>query len=393
VCARRRSVGAAARASGARRLVLHIGPHKTATSLLQAAFASNGDGLADGGVVYGAAGRHGDGHHELAWTMFDGEHGQQVLAQGRPPATWDDVTTELGSLDAEERLLLSSEDFCFFEDRELRLLAAAVAGLQLEVLVGVRDPVAAIPSMWQESVKWGEQWSLDDASETLSRDPEIELLPLIDRWRRHVPQARIRAFVVPAGGSRTDLLRATASALGVPPDALAGATVPPEAGNSSLPWVHVEALRAISIAIDPAGGRAGLPRRQEVLRPLAFVDPGGRADRPRLGPGQLERALAVRGKLLAGLADRDIDLAGDPAALSTPEDPGRRPAPPEAAEVIGALRSMRRQLPAEHAARPVIDAAIRTVGPSSVVRLAMLSERLGATARGRLRSLRRAGRG
>ncbi len=391
--ARRRPVGGAAPASGARRLVLHIGPHKTATSLLQAAFASTGNGLADGGVVYGAAGRHGDGHHELAWTLFDGEHLLAVLAEGRPLASWADVTDELGSLDAEERLLLSSEDFCFFEDRELRMLAAAVAGLQLEVLVGVRDPVAAIPSMWQESVKWGEQWSLDEAFAALSRDPEIELLPLIDRWRQHVPQARIRAFVVPAGGSRTGLLRATASALGVPPDALAGAAVPPEAGNSSLPWVHVEALRAISVALDPAGERAGLRRRQEVLRPLAFVDPGGRADRPRLGPGQLERALEVRGRLLAGLADRDIELAGDPAALSTREDPGRCPVPPDAADVIGALRSMRRQLPAEHAARPVIDEAIRAAGPSSAVRLAMFSGRLGATARGRLRSLRRAGRG
>ena len=379
-------------ASGGVRLVLHIGPHETATSLLQAAFAGSAEGLAEGGVVYATAGRHGDGHHELAWASFDGGHAHPALAEDRPRATWDDVAAELGSLGAAERLLLSSEEFCFFRDHELAALAEVVAGLQVELLVGVRDPAATIPSTWQESVKWGEQRSLEDAFPALSRDPEIELLPLIDRWRRHLPQARVRAFVVPAGGSRTDVLRAAAAALGVPLDALAGAATAPGDGDTSLPWVHVEALRAISVALDPAGGRDTLQRRREVLRPLASVDPGGRPDRPRLGPEQLDRARAVRRSLLAGLADRHIELAGELPALPTPEDPGH-PVPPGPAEVIGALRSMRRQLPADHEARRVIDAAIDAMGPSGMVRVVVLSERLGATARGRLRALRSAGRG
>ena len=88
------------------RLVLHIGTHKTGTTLVQNLFHANADRLAQSGLIYPVLGRH-SGHHGLltdwialppAYALPLGGRGTLSALAGR----WRDT---------ERTLLLSSEEF------------------------------------------------------------------------------------------------------------------------------------------------------------------------------------------------------------------------------------------------------------------------------------------
>jgi hypothetical protein len=64
-------------------LILHVGPHKTGTTALQAALATNADLLARFGVLYPTTGRSGDSHADLAPALRDAFPGAEVRVSYR----------------------------------------------------------------------------------------------------------------------------------------------------------------------------------------------------------------------------------------------------------------------------------------------------------------------
>ena len=81
-----------------RRIVLHIGPHKTATTLIQGALAAAEDDLRSEGLHYSRVGRRGHAQHKLAWTLYRGDRQVGLHTQGTMLPLWQEVREELTDL-------------------------------------------------------------------------------------------------------------------------------------------------------------------------------------------------------------------------------------------------------------------------------------------------------
>ncbi|MBC7157058.1 MAG: hypothetical protein H5U20_06030, partial [Rhodobacteraceae bacterium] len=209
------------------RAVVHIGLHKTATTLIQATLAANRAALAAHGVDYPRAGP-GPAHHALLALWHEMPPGSRP--DGDPRALW----AGLAALAAPGRtLLLSSEVFARAAPPradlgQMRALLAAYAEIRLVCVL--RAPIAHIQSLVLEVAR---QAPLD-----LARAIRMALAEgraegvAVDRMRLH---ARLRAdfaaheivYLDHAGFQRT----ATGPAAAV----LAAAGAPAAAGEGLAP--------------------------------------------------------------------------------------------------------------------------------------------------------------
>lgn len=125
------------------KVILHVGPHKTASTFIQRELLSNQKALAAQGVVYPSDGINVQyGQHEVP--------GQ--LAAGQPSETLARIVAGLGR---DQTLLLSSENFDRLTEPQLGLLAQQLEGCRIEVLYVHRRPDRRLLSLWQEECKHG----------------------------------------------------------------------------------------------------------------------------------------------------------------------------------------------------------------------------------------------
>jgi hypothetical protein len=129
----------------ARRLILHVGPHKTGSTALQHALLNTRDALAEQGFDYPLTGIQQFAHHQL-YGVFAGE----ARAVAELP-----VAKLLTDLDHGRDVILSSENFIYLGERRLAELRDHLAGFRVEVVIFIRSPVELWPSHWQELVKHG----------------------------------------------------------------------------------------------------------------------------------------------------------------------------------------------------------------------------------------------
>lgn len=137
----------------ARRLFVHSGLHKTATTALQLSLSEHADDLRAAGVVYPEAGRLSplSGHHNIAWQLardrrFDERFG-----------TLETLFGELARSDGDA--IVSSEDFEGVLSRPQSWAAlldlADQAGLAPVMIVYLRDQASYLESLYREMLKHG----------------------------------------------------------------------------------------------------------------------------------------------------------------------------------------------------------------------------------------------
>jgi hypothetical protein len=157
-------------------LVLHVGPHKTATTWLQHNFYHNIKALADAGWYYPQTGvRVRVAHHDLS------DNPEEIL---------DARSAKVGELKkiarkaAEKNLdiLLSSEGFRNWKPEHLRRLQAVMAPHELHIVYCVRDPASMIYSFWAQQVRTGTQLSFPEFSDKqFARPARSKILnPLVE---------------------------------------------------------------------------------------------------------------------------------------------------------------------------------------------------------------------
>ena len=129
-----------------RRLILHVGEHKTGSTYLQKRLSAERDYLASQGVWFPEEFISIFGHHKipsfLQWTV-DEEGMQQVrmsLAGSSAPA---------------DTAIVSSENFCTLRPERLVLLADVLSDWDVEVVYFLRHLGGFWVSHWQEVIKHG----------------------------------------------------------------------------------------------------------------------------------------------------------------------------------------------------------------------------------------------
>lgn len=183
----------AAMTNNERRLVLHVGPHKTASTYIQENLKRSCSSLAKQGWLYSDVGKKAfeAGHHDLAhnpdtYLAADAPHRRKLQGLGERAA-------RKGA-----NVVFSAEGLCRWEPPRFATLAGILGFQAYEIAYVIRDPLDLFPSFWGEEVKQGrwagfaERFAREFSDPVRSRifNPLHDLLPFLPR-----PQAPQRARV------------------------------------------------------------------------------------------------------------------------------------------------------------------------------------------------------
>lgn len=280
----------------AQRVVLHIGPRKTATTYLQRVLQqcvetgaipaecypvrtrgrldhNHVPGLIDLARAQGEIGLQAD-----AWTHQDGSDAHALLEA--VAATHEDV-------------ILSAEALSVLRPSGAEALIAALAPAPVDVVITVRDLARVLPSSWQQHMRNGNIESYDDylalrAEERLSRVDREDLHRGFWRAYRYGELARrwasvtrsVRIVTVPTPGSDpAEVWRRFAAAVDMPVLPMEPPPIDDDRANVSLTGAETYALHGLNVAArgDGLGRRDVRDWHRKLLR-------RGWTDRPDRGP-------------------------------------------------------------------------------------------------------------
>lgn len=125
-------------------IYLHVGPHKTGTTVIQKACLDNRAVLNRNGVSYPPLFFNHLGHHGLV----------DAIRQRKI------VDTDIEALDnCEENILFSSENFIHFNEADVKYLREKFSRFTIKIIYAWRRSSLKMYSLWQESVKHGNSTS------------------------------------------------------------------------------------------------------------------------------------------------------------------------------------------------------------------------------------------
>jgi hypothetical protein len=231
--------------------IVHIGPHKTGTTALQAAFWNNRKAVAKQGVHYASSG----GRHAMTAVLAGIEHISPWTIDKRPPAMWkwERLLNDIRSSKA-KRVVLSSE---FFADAKPENAARVIQQLdpkRVQVIVTLRPLSRILTSQWQQFVQNQNTFGFDEFLQKTLEDPHPAKPPVF--WRRHRHDDLVQRWADLVGpdhltvvalseGDRDMVLRAFEQITGLKRGTLAP---DPTIQNRSMTLPEIETIRAFNIA-------------------------------------------------------------------------------------------------------------------------------------------------
>jgi len=152
-------------------IVVHLGPHRTATTSIQSLLAASRGELSRSGIWYPSCRYVADAHHVLAWKIL----GRDLAAIGASAESRSAVEILLTWIEEArshscDAVLLSSEDFAVFRDTEWRILRSAVSSSYTWRLVASRrSPSDVAKSAYSHLLLSGLAQSFDEVSDVLAQ--------------------------------------------------------------------------------------------------------------------------------------------------------------------------------------------------------------------------------
>lgn len=368
----------------ARRVILHVGAHKTGTTYLQTLMWHNRDALRRHGVLFPA--RISSEHRHASREVRRG----LTLGGRRQPTAWNRLLQEVRGFDG--TVVISHENFCSATAEQAQSVLAALAPAEVHLVVTARSVVWTFGSLWQEHVKFHATEPLAEfASDLDDADPmnfwgwrDLDTAGVLARWGSTLPPEHVHVITVPSGGApRSQLWERFARVLGVNPQAFDASVTTP---NDSLGVVEVELLRKVNTHLGPEYDEARVSGPWLRTYLAAGILAPRRGD--RFGPDAEQEAFLRKKavEIVEAIREAGYDVIGDLADLLPPDGPieWRHPDDVSAAELADAG--------AETLARVLDD--LRTVTEERDRLRARLAEggpqqRLRGRARGAVRRARR----
>jgi hypothetical protein len=262
----------------ARRVFLHIGPPKTGTSFLQAAWYQHRRDMRERGLLF-----PGNHRSEQFQACAAAVGKPSVVEQMAPDAAgaWDRLTRRVAAWEGDA--LLSSEHYALGRRKAIGPIMERLheTAEEVHLVVGARDLARQIPADWQQTVKQGSVTTFESFLHALEHDSHptfwrAQGLPsLLNAWGAALPPERVHVVVLGRPGSPHTLLwERMCEVFGIDPDFLA----PVARANESLDVVQVELIRRMNEALDDA--RSNLATKRGMRHLIAegrFADPHGGA--------------------------------------------------------------------------------------------------------------------
>ncbi len=301
--------------------LVHIGPYKTGTTAIQAAFHLARREAARQGVHYAGYGRQ-----PMTAVMAGIGKASPWSANRKPPnrAVWQQLVGEIRGATG-KRVVLSSESFSDAEPDAIRRVVDDLGGEAVHVAVTLRPLAKVIPSQWQQYVQNRLTEPFDTWLDALLNKPRGTVTPtfwfrhrhdeLIDRWVDVVGPDRVTAIVL---DDRDHGLayRAFEQLVGL----TTGTLVPdPQLSNRSMTLAEIEVIRAFNIAYK----EAGLPQvlYQRVMRTGAAQlmerrPPSADEGKVELPPWAVEPVAEIARTIVEGIGRSGVRVVGDLASLT-----------------------------------------------------------------------------
>ncbi|HWJ09938.1 MAG TPA: hypothetical protein VNS46_11205 [Nocardioides sp.] len=306
----------------ARRVFLHIGLPKTATSYLQTILWSSRDRLrADGLLLPGAERRD----HLWASRVVRDADGIARRPE-RERSSWDRLRAELAAWEGDG--LVSHEFFAAASPEQAVAMVEALAPAQVEVVVTAREPLGLFTASWQESLKNKATAPMERYSRTVSDSPgaiwnwrTLDLRLVLERWSAAVPHERIHVLPLDRTAPREEIWHRFGGLLGLTTaDYDLSASFP----NESMGVVEAELLRRVNAHLDSFA--KAFDRGVYIRTFLAderLVPRKGEPFWPY--PDQVEECRERARAAIGYLAENGVDVVGDVAHLEVPAElPQRR---------------------------------------------------------------------
>ena len=161
-----------------KQIYIHIGLHKTGSTYIQKVCADNRAYLKGCGLEYPELGAEFlFGHHNVAWSLMPGHTLKNTDSFSLVQLLdWIDECVS-------QRFLISSEDFDFLQSDQVDKLHHLLAGYDVKIVMCVRNPMTALYSYWQESVKHGDARSFKAYCEQILINPQpVDYCNIANRW-------------------------------------------------------------------------------------------------------------------------------------------------------------------------------------------------------------------
>lgn len=317
------------------RVYLHVGAPKSGTTYLQSVLRANRDRLAEAGVL--VAGRT---HLDLVHAgMVVREDPRLAKLPDEASGAWQRVVEEVRAWPGESAVV-SYELFAGASAEQAHAALADLSGIEAHIVITSRDLAKALPSAWQERLKFAlttplEKWVPrgEDAGPRAewgwrTMDPA----GVAARWGAELPPERVHIVTVPRRGAAPDeLWRRFAAACGI--DA-PGLDLTVTTTNESLGPAAAEVLRRVNEHVGDTitGNRQQARWLRDTLAHKVLVPLGGGS----LGvtDEQLADATARSEAAITALRERGYDVVGDLFDLAATRPDGRRPGDVPAEELL-----------------------------------------------------------
>ncbi|MDP3969968.1 MAG: hypothetical protein Q8Q02_17015 [Nocardioides sp.] len=304
---------------------LHIGAMKTGTTYLQTLLQGNRKKLREHGFLL--PGKQGDFTRGARDVL--GITGNDEALRARVDGVWQALTDEMRAWDGSASLY-SMEFLSFANKRKAKRILRSLHGVDVHVVLTVRDSLGALPAQWQTysrnrgTVSWPDfavevrEGTDGPALKTFHRAQDV--IRMLDVWTPLVSEDRFHVVTVPPSSAPRDLLwERFAGLVGVDP-----ATVRTDKvrGNPSLGYASSDLLRRANPAM--AGVRLSAYQKvvryagREVLAARREAEPKHRLDEATAAFAAAWNA-DVRERLVHG----GVHVVGDLEDLPTVADPAR----------------------------------------------------------------------
>jgi hypothetical protein len=229
------------------RLYLHVGAPKSGTTYLQRVLETNRARLADAGVLV-VGDRHLDRIHAA---MVVREDPRLESLPERARTSWSRLVAQVKGWRGESAVL-SYELFAGASHEQVRAALADLDGIEVHVVVTARDLGSAVPSAWQERLKFAlttplERWRPRPESAGPRAEwgwRTMDPSGVAARWGTSLPAEQVHIVTVPRERSGDhELWSRFAEACGID---VPGLQLEVDRANASLGLVAAELLRRVN---------------------------------------------------------------------------------------------------------------------------------------------------
>ena len=311
-----------------RAILVHIGPHKTGTTTVQAAFHASRATLADQGVVYAGGGRR------PIMAVLALRRARAKRAAVPDMRHWSSLVDEARS--ATGRVVMSNEALSDAAPKAIARLVSDLGPDRVHVVATLRPFASILPSQWQQFVQGGLTASFEDWLRDVI-DPNQAAQRKVF-WRRHRHDELIRRWADEVGAERVTVIVLDDDPLRLPRqfEAMLGlrdGTLLEHAAvrNRSFTLPEAEAIRAINQAFRTAGYPQALQTRlvgRGVALRMRRRRPEPTEPRIELPAWATEPVAAVAREIVSGLRESGVRIIGDVDRLATVPGPQPADAPP-----------------------------------------------------------------